>query len=276
MPKTDLYKDRLLTEGYPNIGELGVEHFKNTQEVNQSIRDLIPCFRKLIDFNKMPKTAVVIGCGPKPHSVRELLDDGFQASGVEPVVGFVEAARTYLNNEAEIYVGGAEFTSLPSGSQSIVLLESVLEHVDSPVQSLAESYRILAPGGVLYVDTTNRHRFALDGENGEFRVPFYNWFPDTVKEGYIFKHLHYAPHLANYSVRPAVHWFSYGDLCKLGREVGFAQFYSRLDFPGTYARGGSFRRFLKTSLQTATATRPWLRALALRQLGGSVFMYKRP
>ena len=155
-------------------------------------------------------------------------------------------------------------------------MESVLEHVDSPVLSLAECYRVLAPGGVLFVDTTNRLRFSAVGENGEYRVRFYNWFPASVKESYVFKHLHYAPHLANYSSRPAVHWFTFTELCSLGRQVGFAQFYSRLDFPGSFARGGSFRRFMKTSLQKSVATNPWIRALALCQYGNAIFMYKRP
>ncbi len=267
---------RCLTEGYPDLEKLGVDHFKNQQPIHHSIRDLIPCLRKLIDLSAMRPTIAVIGCGPKPDSVRELLDEGFDACGIEPVVGFAQAAGEFLGDPARITVGGAEMTHLPTGSQSIVVLESVLEHVDSPMLSLAECYRILAPGGVLFLNTTNRFKISLRGENGEFRIPFYNWFPALVKEGYVFKHLHYAPHLANYSVRPAVHWFCYTELCRLGREVGFAQFYSRLDFKGSYATGGALKRFLKATLQNATAKSPWIRALALLQYGDAIFMYKRP
>jgi SAM-dependent methyltransferase len=42
--------------------------------------------------------------------------------------------------------------ALPSGSLDIVLLISVLEHVDEPQRLLAEAARLLAPGGVLLVN----------------------------------------------------------------------------------------------------------------------------
>ena len=89
--------------------------------------------------------------------------------------------------------------------------------------------RVLVPGGIVFVQTTNRLRISLTGANGEYNVRYYNWLPRLVKESYVFLHLHYRPSLANYTERPAVHWFSYTDLCALGREVGFAQFYSPLD-----------------------------------------------
>ena len=44
----------------------------------------------------------------------------------------------------------------------------------------------------------------------------------------MFHHLHYNPSLANFSLRPAVHWWTYADLCRAGREAGFAQFYTRI------------------------------------------------
>jgi len=273
--KNDLYRDRYLSEGYPDLVKLGVDFYRNSQPDQHGARDLLPCLRKLIDLSRMPKTVAVIGCGPNPYTVRELLDEGFDACGIEPVQGFAEAARVFLQDADRIHVASAESMPFPDNSQSIVLLESVLEHVDSPVAALSECYRVVAPGGVLFVDTTNRLHFSLTGRNWEFRTPFYNWFPDIVKESYVFRHLHYAPHLADYSSRPAVHWFTFAELCKLGRQVGFAQFYSRLDFPGTYAHGNAVRRFLKVSLQKSMAKHPWLRSLALAQYGSSVFMYKR-
>ena len=184
-------------------------------------------------------------------------------------------AAESLGSRGEIKVGTAEVMPLESASQRAVLLESVLEHVDSPAQALAEAYRVLVPGGVLYVYTTNRLRFSLRGENGEFNVPFFNWFPSLVRESYVYKHLHFAPALANYSLRPAVHWFTYADLCRRGREVGFAQFYSLIDLVDAEApslKRGRFRRFLVQRCRH----NPWLRALGLTQFGSAIFMYKRP
>ena len=87
-------------------------------------------------------------------------------------------------------------------------------------------YRTLRPGGTLYLTTVNRHRI---GPNNEFNVPLYNWMPRLVKECYVYRHLHYDPRLANYSPRPAVHWWSYADLCEIGRMAGFAEFYCVFD-----------------------------------------------
>jgi SAM-dependent methyltransferase len=156
----------------------------------------------------------------------------------------------------------------------------VLEHVDSPSQSLREIFRVLKPGGVAYVTTTNRLRFSWRGQNGEYRVLFYNWFPRAVKESYIFQHLTYDPTLANFTERPAVHWFTYAELCRLGREVGFASFYSPLDL--RRAEDGKLstspiRRAIQGSraLLTLIQRNAWLRTRVLTQIGSVIFMRKR-
>ncbi len=275
---TKLYNDRLFSQGYPNLETLGVEYFKANQSNDAHLSWIMSCVSKLVDTSTMPKTVAVVGCGPQPHALRTLLSLGYDATGVEPVPGSMQAAREFMNDSERVYLGSAEVLPYANQSQSLVLLESVLEHVDSPLTSLAECYRVLAPGGVLYVYTTNRLRISLTGENGEFRTRFYNWFPGLVKESYVFKHLHFAPHLSNFSPRPAVHWFTFTDLCKLGRYVGFAQFYSHLDLADINdpsVKTNRMRRFLISKLHSRVIQNPWLRALALTQFGNSIFMYKR-
>jgi hypothetical protein len=99
-----------------------------------------------------------------------------------------------------------------------------------------------------------------------------------VKESYVFRHLHHDPTLANGTERPAVHWFTYAELCRLGREAGFSSFYSVLDVrppnPSTFSGSEPARR-LKARALALVQTRPWLRALALTQRGGLIFMVKR-
>jgi ubiquinone/menaquinone biosynthesis C-methylase UbiE len=219
------------------------------------------------------KNVLVLGCGPRPDQVRIFREHGFHTTGVEPVASFVRAANEYLGGTI-VLQGAAENIPLPDASQHLVVFESVLEHVDSPRKAMAEIFRVLAPGGVLSLLTTNRHLFHWKGENGEYRLPFFNWLPRAVKESYVFEHLHYQPKLANYTTRPAVHWFSYTDLCALGREVGFAHFYSFADLmreedPGV-ARSRLRRMVLRTLQRNA-----WARALALTQWGAWVLMTKR-
>ena len=65
------------------------------------------------------------------------------------------------------------------------------------------------------------------------------------------------------------------ELCAAGRAVGFATFYSMLDLvpaASPWVKQSGVRRWMLGSVRRS----PWLRALALTQAGGSIFMVKRP
>jgi SAM-dependent methyltransferase len=266
-----LYQDRLLSDGFPRLEELGVEQYKHHQEATSSIKNVFECLSRLVDLKRSPLPVAVIGCGPNPAAVRDLLSMGYDALGIEPVRGSAEAAAVFLGAPARVLVGTAEQLPLPDNSQHVVVLEAVLEHVDSPIASIAEAFRVLVPGGVLYLTTNNRFAF----RQNEFQRPFYQWYPAIVKEAYVFRHMHYDPALANFTPRPAVHWFCFSDLCRLGRDVGFAQFYSLLDLvrpDAAYIRKSLLRRTLLTLVQQ----NPWARALVLTFFGSAIVMLKRP
>jgi SAM-dependent methyltransferase len=274
-----LYASRKLSEGYPDLERLG----SNVQTHNQGAQDellytpaFMRCMDRLIDLNQGLKTVLVTGCGPRPYAMKWLLENGYDAAGLEPVPCSVDSARSFLGAPERVHLGGAELMPLPDRSQRVILMESVLEHVDSPEKAMAECFRVLAPGGVVFIYTTNRWKFNLSGHNGEYQVPFFNWFPNSVKESYVFQHLHYDPKLALFNARPAFHWFSYSELCRLGRSAGFSQFYSLLDLAdlnNPLVAGSRLRRFLLNRVRY----KPWLRGLALTQMGGSsIFMLKRP
>jgi len=273
----NIYNGRRLSDGYPDLGDLAhrqkLQSARGRPDHRPTLRKALTYYDRLIELRK-GCSILVIGCGPEPVTIQFLLESGFDARGVEPVRSFVESAAVFLGERERVVEGSAEAIPFPDGSQQLVMMESVLEHVDSPGRSLAEICRVLAPGGILHVLTTNRLRFSLLGRNGEFNVPFYNWLPALVRECYVFDHLHYRPRLANFTQRPAVHWFTYAELCRLGREAGFAQFYSILDLVRREDPGIAGSLFRRTVLH-AVQRRPWLRALALTQIGGSVIMWKR-
>ena len=281
-PLGSLYAERKLAEGYPDLERLAFEQFVTSQQAKPDdtprVEWLLRLLGRLVPLDG-PQTMCVIGCGPVPQPIRILRRMGYTVTGVEPVPLFVKAAGEYLEDPSAVVQGAAESIPLPSESQDVVIFDNVLEHVESPLVSLTEIFRVLKPGGITYLTTTNRHRISLVGNNAEYKVRFYNWYPRLLKESYIFRHLHYDPGLANFTERPAVHWFSYADLCAVGRLAGFAQFYSPLDLR-TRGDARSARNPLKRWLLggwplEAIQRNPWLRSVALTQLGGEIIMLKR-
>lgn len=279
---TDLYQNRKLTEGYPNLDDLAVDYFVRVQTERQDdtarIRRIVTLINRLIEIPS-GASMCVIGCGPVPQTLKVLRESGYHAVGVEPIAEFVAHARDFIGDPDSVLPGAAEYLPLADQSMDVVFLESVLEHVESPQKSLSELFRVIRPGGVGYVVTTNRQRFSITGNNAEFRVPFLNYFPRLVRESYVFAHLHYRPALANFTRRPAVHWFSYADLCALGRQAGFAQFYSSLDLrqqEDNILSRNPLRRLIRAVGGLRVIQRnPWLRSLALTQIGSDIFMWRR-
>ena len=275
----DLYAHRKLADGFPDLEKQGAEFFSHSQPVvAEFVDNFLPAVNRLIDLDAFGRKVLVVGTGPKPVTVKRFRERGYDAVAIEPIAAYVEKGRELLGDPDAMRQGACESLPVPDASQGLVLLQAVLEHVDSPNLSLREIHRVLRPGGVAYITTTNRWKFSPRGVNDEFTTPFFNWFPPLLRESYVFFQLHYEPKLANFTPRPAVHWFSYTDLCRIGRREGFAQFYSPLDLvPDDDPRLSAtrIRRLLKPILLGARY-RPWLRALLLSQLGGAIFMLKRP
>jgi len=183
-PTTDLYVHRHLADGYPGLADLADETFAEMHgqvgDDTPRIDRLLLRFQRLTSLPAGAKIAVV-GCGPVPQPIKILRDRGYDATGVEPVGSFVERANRYLGDPGIVRLGAAESIPFPDDSQDVVFLESVLEHVDSPEHSLAEVFRVLRPGGFVYLTTTNRHVVSIP-DNGEYTVRLFAKLPRLVQE----------------------------------------------------------------------------------------------
>lgn len=268
-----------LVDQTPAFAEQAIESYRaavpSQPAAEPHVTMILNWLGRIMDVDRA-RRMLIVGCGPFPEAVRILNDRGHSVVAVEPVLATREAAQGFLGDKASVIEGSAEELPVKSASQDVVVLESVLEHVDSVGRTLGEAHRVLAPGGVAYVSTTNR--LLISNGGAEFNVSFFPWLPNLVKESYVFQHLHYDPSLANYAERPAVHWFTFSELCARGREAGFDRFYSHLDLrsnsPSDFS-GSNRARGLKGWLLTRVQSNPWLRALALSQRGGIIFMVKR-
>ncbi|MGH7723943.1 MAG: class I SAM-dependent methyltransferase [Candidatus Eiseniibacteriota bacterium] len=141
----------------------------------------------------------------------------------------------------------ADATRLPFAADrfDIATLNSLLEHVPDWHASVAEAARVLAPGGVLVLHTSNRwHPF--QGEVNNF--PFYPWLPEPVKQRVLAWIMEHRRDLVNYTDYPAIHWFSYPGLKVALRGVGLEPF-DRLDLtdPASLTGVKAFGRFMLRS-----------------------------
>jgi SAM-dependent methyltransferase len=121
----------------------------------------------------------------------------------------------------------ADATRLPLASQQfdVVTLNSLLEHVPDWRGVVDEAVRVLAPGGVLMLHTTNcRHPF--QGEVNNF--PFYPWLPAGLRDRVLRWIMTHRRDMVNYTDFPAVHWFSPPHLARVLRDLGL-EVYDRLD-----------------------------------------------
>ena len=262
---------------HPEILRRAAVHYSATQSghADQATAYLDAQFQllaKLIDTGSRRRVGV-IGCGPEATAVRHLASRGFKVRAIDPEQQSVDIAQQRAGAAARIETGTAESLPWQSNSVDIIVCESVLEHVDSPRLALSEMHRCLDTGGVAYIVTTARWQFNARGYNGEFNIPFYNWFPKLVKESYVNVHLHSRPDLANFTPRPAVHWFTFAQLCERGRDAGFARFYSTWDL--READDAADRKpWDKAPLLRWYKKSPWFRALVLTQ-ASVVFMVRR-
>ncbi len=132
---------------------------------------------------------------------------GFDAVGVEPWAGAVEASREIEAETGvsfEVLQGAGEALPLPDESVDLVVATSVLEHVDDPGRVMAEAHRVLRPGGGLYFYTTS----AICPRQAEIRLfPAFPWYPAAVQKRIMRWAAERHPWLVHGTSAPAYHWF---------------------------------------------------------------------
>jgi 2-polyprenyl-3-methyl-5-hydroxy-6-metoxy-1,4-benzoquinol methylase len=114
-----------------------------------------------------------IGCGPG-YVLSLLKARGFACTGIDFNPEVVQQANDRFQVNA--HVGRIEDLGAFQGEFDVVLLVHVLEHVDDPMTLLGHCRRLLARGGLLFLDLPNRTRFALNrsltrGELDEAEYP---------------------------------------------------------------------------------------------------------
>ena len=84
---------------------------------------------------------------------------GFKVTGVDPAAPSLDVARAHARESRlaiEYQVADGESLPFPDSSFDLVYCCDVLEHVSDVARVVAESARVLRPGGLYFFDTINR------------------------------------------------------------------------------------------------------------------------
>jgi len=135
----------------------------------------------------------------------------------EPLVELARERAASAGHVIDFRIGSAVELPWADHSMHVCLLLELLEHVSAWKTCLNECARVIQPGGILFLTTTNR----LCPIQQEFTLPFYSWYPSPVKR--YCEHLAATTHpeLANFATYPAVNWFTFYGLRATLRRYGF-------------------------------------------------------
>lgn len=182
-----------------------------------------------------------LACGSGPHALAWAAR-GARVTGLDFDPDLLRVARA---RAAEDPAGPAptwtcgDATRLPlrPASFDAVFCNSLLEHVPNWQAVLSEMSRVLRPGGVVIVYTTNRW-CPLQQEVNDF--PFYSWLPGPIQRRVLAWIMKNRRDLVNYTDFPAVNWFTFPGMRGAFERAGLEPF-DRLDLTARHAAPGRRR-----------------------------------
>lgn len=117
---------------------------------------LLEVLRKYAPGFRVDGAAVLdIGCGDAGVIIA-LAEAGARVAGLELDERSLQRGRVRVEEhgvEASLAKGVAEAIPFPAATMDLIILDNVLEHVTDRVKTLAETRRVLRPGGLLYLVT---------------------------------------------------------------------------------------------------------------------------
>jgi len=192
-----------------------------TEETRERFTSIMDMMYRVLGPEKAAQTLEIadIGCGAGTQC-RLWSERGHHVHGLDINRKLVELAgqRAAEENLAiDFRVGSATDLPFEDESMDVCLAPELLEHVEEWEPCMREFTRILKPGGLLYVSTTNK----LCPKQQEFDLPFYSWYPAPLKRHYERLSVTTRPELVNHAKYPAIHWFTFYGLRAWLKERNF-------------------------------------------------------
>jgi 2-polyprenyl-3-methyl-5-hydroxy-6-metoxy-1,4-benzoquinol methylase len=192
-----------------------------------------------------------VGCGAGTQSMI-WSEQGHSVHAIdinEPLVRLGRERAANAGCDIDFRVGSATDLPWPNESMDVCIALELIEHVADWRRCLDQFARIIRPGGVLLLTTTN----LLSPRQEEFNLPFYSWYPPRLKNRFEQLALTTRPDLANFARYPAVNWFTF---YRLQAYLGCRGFESMDRFDMIDVKGRSAPvRLLVSSVRSVSALR---------------------
>lgn len=198
-----------------------------------------------------PLDVADIGCGAGTQS-RLWAERGHRVFALdvnEPLIRLAQVRTAEAGLVITFELGSATALPWADSTMDVCLMPELLEHVADWQSCVNEAARVLRPGGLLYLSTTNM----LCPRQEEFNLPLYSWYPRPLKRYCEHLAVTTRPALANYAKYPAVHWFSFYSLRDFLTPLGF-HCLDRFDLINPAGKG-RFAQFILTMLRSVPLLR---------------------
>ncbi len=147
----------------------------------------------------------------------------YNATGIEinnEKIAFAHEEAKRLNLAIDIRSAVAEQMPFGDNEFDFINVCEVIEHVQDPIAVLAETCRVLRPGGKAYVSAHNRYGVY----DTHFHVYFLGWMPRQIANTYLGmlgKHKDYAMSVDHQDITQ-MHYYTYGRFKKIASNLGFS------------------------------------------------------
>jgi len=142
-------------------------------------------FRLLTHFNRKQGKIRYLDIGSGPGGIVQLAGEaGWDATGLELSSWAVHQG---LQSGLRMIEGTLHDADIPDQSFDVISMFDVLEHLPQPVEYMREIYRILSPGGMVFVETPNveglfaKHLYKEDSDLVKPRAHICLYSPNTAK-----------------------------------------------------------------------------------------------
>ena len=108
-----------------------------------------------------------VGCSAGGF-LRRVAEAGWDAHGVEPEEGSARYCRDELG--LNVHIGTLDTADYADASFDVIYSNAVIEHIERPSEVIADAFRLLRPGGLLYADTVNLASYTFENLGPDWKL----------------------------------------------------------------------------------------------------------